>query len=63
MENKNCLVKRSLLFGMLLVIVLGTSGCFQMIGASMHNSAVKKFPTYADIKAAWGPIPPTMAVL
>ena len=58
MENKNCLIKRSLLFGMLLVIVLGTSGCFQMIGASMHNSAVKKFPTYDDTKAAWGPIPP-----
>ena len=29
----------------------------QVVGATRHDNAVKKFPTYAETKTAWGAVP------
>lgn len=43
--------------GVLMAMGFGLTGCFQMMGESAHDNAVKNFPTYAETKAEWGNVP------
>jgi hypothetical protein len=43
--------------GMLAAMSIGSAGCLQTMGASMHDNVIKKFPTYAQTKAVWGAVP------
>ena len=45
------------MLGMLTVMSIGSAGCYQMTRASVHDKAVKKFPTYTQTKEAWGAVP------
>ncbi len=50
-------VRNAVIFAMLTVMSIGSAGCYQMTRSSQHDKAVKKFPTYAQTKAAWGAVP------
>lgn len=41
-------------FGLLLISL---SGCYFGLPKLIHDSAVKKFPTYAETEASWEPLP------
>ena len=45
------------LIGILTIMCIGFTGCLQVVGAKVHDDAVKKFPTYVETKAAWGTVP------
>jgi hypothetical protein len=50
-------VNRIVLIGILTAIIIGSGGCFQMMGEAAHDKTVKEFPTYTETKAAWGTVP------
>jgi len=50
-------MKNVVMIGMLMAMSICLTGCFQMMGESAHDNAVKNFPTYAETKAEWGTVP------
>jgi hypothetical protein len=50
-------IRNLVTFGMLTAISIGSAGCYQLTRASVHDKVISKFPTYAQTKASWDPVP------
>jgi hypothetical protein len=53
-------VKQLMIVAVLLLACIDMTGCFNLAPVVIHNSDVKKFPSYADTEKEWGVVPEGM---
>jgi hypothetical protein len=50
-------MRKAALLGLLAMISICSSGCFQAMGEASYDKAVAGFPKYAETRATWGTVP------